>query len=104
MLFYKQSGDAVESTNVDGVKVLTITNEFTLPENNSKDVEVTIKWTEEKDSSSRPESVKLVIVGTKEYEATVTADGSTDSNVWTYTFEDLPKYNADGEEIEYVVK
>ena len=83
---------------------LTIKNKFTVPED-KVEVEVTKHWEDNNNANHRrPTSIKYVLKGnglTKEQE--VIGNISTDEN-WNYTFTNLPKYNAQGNEIVYTVE
>ena len=62
-------------------------------------------WDDE-NGKDRLDAVKLVLTGNgKRYEHTLTDTNvdSTNSNNWIYTFNNLPKYNANGDEITYVL-
>ena len=82
---------------------ITIKNKFTVPEDKIE-VEVTKHWVDNNNANHRrPTSIKYILKGnglTKEQE--VIGNISTDEN-WNYTFTNLPKYNAQGNEIVYTV-
>ena len=82
---------------------ITIKNKFKVPEDKIE-VEVTKHWVDNNNvNHRRPTSIKYVLKGnglTKEQE--VIGNISTDEN-WNYTFTNLPKYNAQGNEIVYTV-
>ena len=82
---------------------ITIKNKFKVPEDKIE-VEVTKHWVDNNNANHRrPTSIKYVLKGnglTKEQE--VIGNISTDEN-WNYTFTNLPKYNAQGNEIVYTV-
>ena len=83
---------------------ITIKNKFTVPEDKIE-VEVTKHWVDNNNANHRrPTSIKYILKGnglTKEQE--VIGNISTDEN-WNYTFTNLPKYNAQGNEIVYTVE
>ena len=83
---------------------LTITNKFTVPEN-KVEVEVTKHWEDNNNANHRrPTSIKYVLKGnglTKEQE--VIGNATTDAG-WNYKFTNLPKYNAQGNEITYTIE
>ena len=83
---------------------LTITNKFTVPED-KVEVEVTKHWEDNNNANHRrPTSIKYVLKGnglTKEQE--VIGNATTDAG-WNYKFTNLPKYNAQGNEITYTVE
>ena len=74
--------------------------EFSIP--------VTKVWDDNSNSAGkRPESVTLVLTGNgqeykQELTAVVNADSSNQNN-WIYTFNDLPKLDENGDEINYVL-
>ena len=106
---------AEQETTTDGLKFytneisgeyktgITIKNKFKVPEDKIE-VEVTKHWVDNNNvNHRRPTSIKYVLKGnglTKEQE--VIGNISTDEN-WNYTFTNLPKYNAQGNEIVYTV-
>ena len=83
---------------------LTIKNKFTVPED-KVEVEVTKHWEDNNNANHRrPTSIKYVLKGnglTKEQE--VIGNATTDAG-WNYKFTNLPKYNAQGNEITYTVE
>ena len=68
---------------------------FTVTNTQEIDIPVTKKWVGPEGSSA---TVHLLADDTVIANATLTADGS-----WTHTFEGVPKYDSDGEEIAYTV-
>ena len=82
---------------------LNVTNTFTVP-NDKIEVQVNKVWEDNLNvNSKRPTSIKYVLSGnglTKEQ--VVTGNTSTNED-WSYKFTDLPKYNAQGNEIAYTV-
>ena len=98
--FYTKSIGSLTGTNN---KTATITNTFkTSDEKISK--KVTKTWDD--GERGRLSSIILVLTGNgNEYTHTLTASSAnaTNSNIWEYTFNNLPKYNANGNEIEYVL-
>ena len=104
-----ESNNKFYSANIDqGNK--TITNTFTVPD---EKVTVTAKkvWNDNNNSAQkRPNSVTLTVTGTgagvnvsKEQEITSANAVAGDSNAWEYTFTDLPKYDENGDEVEYTI-
>ena len=83
---------------------ITVKNKFTVPEN-KVEVEVTKHWEDNNNANHRrPTSIKYVLKGnglTKEQE--VIGNATTDAG-WNYKFTNLPKYNAQGNEITYTVE
>ena len=83
---------------------ITIKNKFTVPENKIE-VPVTKTWLDDNNSrSKRPTSIKYVLKGgATETEQVVTGNSTTDEN-WNYTFTNLPKYNNQGNVINYSIE
>ena len=86
---------------VKEVKGTEITNTFKVP-----DDKITIKvikvWNDNNDEKeSRPESIRIQV--RKENFVVEEMKISADSN-WEHTFENLPKYDKNGDEIEYTVR
>ncbi len=84
----------------------TVTNTFSVP-GETVSVTVTKTWNDNNnESGKRPTSITLKVSGNgKNYTQEVTeanAD-SSNSNNWVYTFNDLPKYDGNGDEIAYTV-
>ena len=83
---------------------ITIKNKFTVPED-KVEVEVTKHWEDNNNANHRrPTSIKYVLKGnglTKEQE--VIGNATTDAG-WNYKFTNLPKYNAQGNEITYTIE
>ena len=83
---------------------ITVKNKFTVPED-KVEVEVTKHWEDNNNANHRrPTSIKYVLKGnglTKEQE--VIGNATTDAG-WNYKFTNLPKYNAQGNEITYTVE
>ena len=87
----------------------TITNKFKVP-NDKISIPVTIDWNDNGNiANKRPSSIDIVVTasdGSGPYRNSLTKDNvdDTDSNKWTYTFMELPKYNSvNGDEITYSV-
>ena len=102
--FYKKTGSSNLTKVDDSHYKLSITNTFTKP-NDTKELKVTKVW-EDENGKDRVNGIKLILTGNGEnYEQTLTSNNvdSTNSNNWIYTFTNLPKYNANGEEIEYTL-
>ena len=103
--FYKNT--SIEGDMFSGY---TITNTFQVPDE-KVDIPVTKVWNDNGNASGkRPESVELVLTGTganvnSTNTATLTAENNTDgnTNTWEYTFTGLPKYDSNGDEIQYTV-
>ena len=84
----------------------TVTNTFSVP-GETVSVTVTKTWNDNNnEAGKRPTSITLKVSGNgKNYTQEVTeanAD-SSNSNNWVYTFNDLPKYDGNGDEIAYTV-
>ena len=91
----------VPSIKGDKDKGFVVTERFTVP-GQTIDLNVVKKWNDNSNArNKRPESIKLVVKNGNDIvnEKVVTGTG----NEWTYTFNKLPKYNNDGEIINYTV-
>ena len=91
----------VPSIKGDKDKGFVVTERFTVP-GQTIDLNVVKKWKDDSNARrKRPESIKLVIKNGNDIvnEKVITGTGSE----WTYTFKKLPKYNNDGEVINYTV-
>ncbi len=95
-IFYTEGNTVVDQDTK------TITNTFQVPDE-TVEVPVTKVWNDNNnEAQKRPESVTIKVTGNgQEYtqEINVSNKGQ-DDNTWTYTFT-LPKYDANGNEIEY---
>ena len=101
-----------ENTTIDQASK-TVTNRFEVPDD-TIDIEVTKVWNDSANSEGvRPESVTLYLTGNgQEKEITLTKanaiDGNTEgdsdtSSSWKGTITDLPKYDVNGNVINYVL-
>ena len=86
----------------------TIRNTFVKPDD-TINLTVTKNWEDNNnENNKRPTAIKVEVKAegqtVKEQIINKTNEVSEDSNEWRYTFEDLPKYNENGEEIEYAVE
>ena len=91
----------VPSIKGDKDKGFVVTERFTVP-GQTIDLNVVKKWSDDSNARhKRPESIKLVVKNGNDIvnEKVITGTG----NEWTYTFNKLPKYNNDGEVINYTV-
>ena len=91
----------VPSIKGDKDKGFVVTERFTVP-GQTIDLNVVKKWNDNSNArNKRPESIKLVVKNGNDIvnEKVVTGTG----NDWTYTFNKLPKYNNDGEVINYTI-
>ena len=93
------------STSGDMNSGYVITNTFGRPEDT---VEITVNkvWADNNNEAGRrPSSVTLKVTGNGQtYTYSVSAsDAETDANTWTHTFTGLPKYDENGNVIEYIV-
>ena len=83
----------------------TITNKFVVPEDKIQ-IQVTKRWEDNNNvNNRRPESIKFVIKqNNSEIKSKVlTGNRTTDEN-WNYTFDNLAKYDENGQEIDYVLE
>ena len=91
----------VPSIKGDKDKGFVVTERYTVP-GQTIDLNVVKKWNDNSNArNKRPESIKLVVKNGNDIvnEKVITGTGSE----WTYTFKKLPKYNNDGEVINYTV-
>ncbi len=91
----------VPSIKGDKDKGFVVTERFTVP-GQTIDLNVVKKWNDNSNArNKRPKSIKLVVKNGNDIvnEKIITGTG----NEWTYTFNKLPKYNNDGEVINYTV-
>lgn len=94
--FYKSS--VITGNKEDGFE---IKNTFEVPDDKIQ-IPVTKTWNDE--NKDRIEKVVLVLEGNgKTYTQTITSSNkfSSNSNIWNYTFKNLPKYDSNGNEITY---
>ena len=103
--------EAQENTVPVEDKQATIRNNFVKPDDTTT-VTVNKVWNDDYDrNAKRPESIKLqvkngdyVVKDQIITEANAVTNGDeTNVNEWTYTFTDLPKYDENGQEIQYTV-
>ena len=84
----------------------TITNVFVVPDEKVS-VEVRKIWEDDNNRErKRPESVTIVVTGngqTYRQELNKSNEDSSNSNNWVYTFNELPKYDENGDEINYTI-
>ncbi len=83
----------------------TVSNSLTIPINHTKDVHVTKVWDDNNNEDGRrPRNITLTATGNRaKYTQVINSAYATSENTWEYTFEDLPKYDSYGQEIEYVI-
>ena len=85
---------------------MTVTNKFVVPDEKNP-IEVTKVWDDNNDAAGKRSTAKaeLVLTGNnKEYSHLMTEDNKTSvNNTYKYTFSELPKYDAKGDEITYVL-
>ena len=83
-----------------------ITNTFNVPDE-KVNIATTKVWNDNSNQSNeRPESVIFILTGNNQeytHELNVSNVDASNANNWTYTFENLPKYDNNGDEIEYVL-
>ena len=83
----------------------TITNKFVVPEDKIQ-IQVTKHWEDNNNvNNRRPESIKFVIKqnNSEIKSKVVTGSRTTDEN-WSYTFDNLAKFDENGQEIDYVLE
>ena len=83
-----------------------ITNTFTRP-TDTIDITVNKQWADNNnEAKKRPESITLKVTGngeTRTQEITALNETKENTNIWAYTFTGLPKYDENGDEIEYII-
>ena len=110
--FYTKENSKVEGTQEEGY---VITNKFAVPDEKTS-VTVTKAWDDNSNEAGRrPGSIVLTITGDtnpsiegNDINKTQTITAATNinpsnSNEWKYTFENLPKYDTNGDEVEYTI-
>ena len=84
----------------------TVTNKFVVP-SDTLDIEVSKIWEDNNNvQNARPNSVTLFLSGnSQEYSTILTLDNETkdNNNIWKGKISGLPKYNVNGDEINYVL-
>ena len=96
LYFYKPS--VIKGNKEDGFE---IKNTFEVPDDKIQ-IPVTKTWND--GNKDRLSSVVMVLTGNgKTYTQTITSSNksSSNSNIWNYTFKNLPKYDSNGNEITY---
>ena len=100
----------VSSISGDMENGYVITNTFTRPEDTIKIIANKVWNDNSEQASRRPESITLVAKNSKTGEEidskVVTADNlvSGTTNQWSVEFTELPKYDSNGDEIEYAIE
>ena len=83
------------------VKGTIITNTYTVPDRKTS-ITVTKNWNDNNNiAQKRPQSILVDLKN--ENEEIIGTQTLSDTNNWTYTFDNLQKYNNSGNEIEYTV-
>ena len=83
---------------------ITITNTFTIPEN-KVNVKATKTWVDSSNAKGkRPSSIKYILKGGKEEKTQVVSGNNTTDENWSYTFENLAKYDSNGQEYQYSIE
>ena len=95
----------LENAKIDQ-DTMTVTNKFVIPDEKNP-IEVTKVWDDNNDAAGKRSTAKaeLVLKGdNKEYSHLMTEDNKTSvNNTYKYTFSELPKYDAKGDKITYVL-
>ena len=100
--FYTAENKVIEGDMKSGY---TITNKFVVPDERIS-IPVAKVWDDNNNSAGkRPESVTLVLTGNGQtYKQELTeANATEDTNRWEDTFNNLPKLDSNGDEINYVL-
>ena len=85
------------------IRGFDVTNTFTVPDEKIE-VQVNKTWTDDNNANAkRPTSIKYVLSGNGVNKEQVVTGNSTSNENWSYKFTDLPKYNAQGNEIVYTL-
>ncbi len=108
--FYKkQVGDVIPVTDSNGNIIYTarIINTFTIPDDNLISIKGIKEWNDRNDvKNTRPQSIVLQLIGriNKVDAPYISKDQSISAeNNWQHTFEGVPMYTPDGQEIEYSI-
>ena len=82
-----------------------ITNKFVVPEDKIQ-IQVTKHWEDNNNvNNRRPESIKFVIKqNNSEIKSKVLTGSRTTDENWSYTFDNLAKFDENGQEIDYVLE
>ena len=113
---YNESGDQIRYTieeqevNANDLKFYTksirgydVTNTFSVPDE-KVEVQVNKTWADDNNANAkRPASVKYVLTGNEQTQEKVVTGNRTTDDGWSYKFTDLPKYNDQGNIIDYTV-
>ena len=118
---YDAKGDVIEYTlseeTIEGIYYTqvnidqankTVTNTFVVP-NETVDIEVTKIWDDNNNiAGKRPENITIKVTGTRtdgkpNVENSYVLSGNSTAERWTYTFEELPKYDDYGNVISYTI-
>ena len=89
----------------NGNKTFNFINTFVVPDEKNP-IEVTKVWDDNNDAAGKRSTAKaeLVLTGNnKEYSHEMIESDKKDANTYKYTFGELPKYDANGDEIKYVL-
>ncbi|MBF0987823.1 MAG: Cna B-type domain-containing protein, partial [Clostridiales bacterium] len=119
---YSATGDEIQYTveeqevNTDELKFyekeitgtmnagFNIKNKFKVPEDKIS-VNVVKTWEDNSNvNGKRPASIKYILKGGASDKEQVVSGNTTTNDNWSYTFANLPKYNAQGNEITYTVE
>ena len=99
-IFYTEENSVIDQ------ETKTITNTFEVP-SDTVEVSVTKIWEDSNnEAEKRPERITIKVTGNGEtYTQEINESNAEEGNVnhWTYTFTNLPKYDENGDEIEYTI-
>lgn len=91
-----------EESNVKDGNLITITNKFAVP-NEKVQAKVKKVWEDNNnEAGKRPENLKVVLYANNQ--ATTITHTLNNQNGWEYTFENLDKYDENGDVISYTVQ
>ena len=86
------------------VNGFNVTNTFKVPED-KVNVKATKTWVDSSNAKGkRPASIKYILKGGKEEKTQVVSGNNTTDENWSYTFENLAKYDSNGQEYQYNVE
>ena len=113
-LVYKninKMNDSITNTVYSTVELYTpekreeVNTSLTIPISHTKEVHVTKVWDDDNNADGRrPQNITLSATGNRaKYTQVINSSYATSENTWEYTFENLPRYDSSGNEIEYVI-
>ena len=99
--FYQQKNDAIVNKDENGNIKIEFTNEFKLPENNTRKITIKKIWQDTKEQmSKRPIDITATITGGKYVNKDIKISGEIDK--WQKEIE-VRNYDDNGDKIEYII-